>query len=108
MWPKIMSSKLIDRLFTVAIAVLTIMLTQGLITKRDYFTGIKKDIDARPTREQVNTQYSELKDYVDIQDENGQKALKQYIEESRVSEKNVMELIKSIDGNVKILMYRTK
>lgn len=108
MWPKFVNSKWFERLFTVALAVLTIALTQGWISRREYNAKLKKDFDARPTTEQVNTQVNDLRLYVNKQDENIINSLNQHIVESANSDQNMMELIKSIDNKVNVLLSRTK
>jgi len=107
-WPKFFDSKWFERLFTVALAVLTLLLTQSIITKREYNNSLRKEFDARPTKVEVNQQVSTLQDYVDKQDENLYNSLNQHIQESNRTQENMANWMRSIDSKLNTLLSREK
>lgn len=107
-WPKFFDTKWFDRLFTVCLAVLVLLLTQGIISRREYNTRLKIQFDDRPTKTEVNSQVSSLQNYVDKQDDNIKNSLIQHIEEDKKSTENLKEWMRSIDGKLNIIINREK
>lgn len=107
MWSKFFSSKWFERLFTVALAVLTIAITQSWISRKEYNAKLKQDFENRPTTEQVSVKYNDLKIYVDKQDDHMVNALNQHIVESNKTDQYILEMIKSMDGKINVLLSRT-
>ncbi len=93
MFEKIINSKLFQYIMTVTIAILTVILTQGLTNKREITKGIKDEMNKKAPYE-----------YVDKQDANITNSLEQHIRESNETDRVTMELIRSIDSNVKVLL----
>jgi hypothetical protein len=109
MWLKnFINSKLFDRLFNIAMSILVVVLAQSIISHRESLLNIKNEFEKRPTIDQVDLRFKEERIYVDKQDINLNNILQQHIEESNRTSNQMMELIKSVDGNVKILLNKSK
>ncbi len=107
MWPKFFKSKFFDVLAGLAITILTVLLTQSLIAGRDYKKKVRDDIDSKASIQQVQTQKQDIINYVDQQDKNVDEKLEQHMQESRETDAREMELIKSMDRKIDILLNRT-
>ncbi len=97
MGERIWNSKLFQWFMGVVASVIIVILTQSLISKREYNQNIKADMDKKASI-----------DYVDKQDIQIKGTLQQHISESDKQMDAQTELIKSIDGNVKILLNKMK
>lgn len=95
MWPKILNSKLFASLLTITITVITTITVQGFVSKNRYKEIIKDDLEKKASIE-----------YVDKQDAHISSSLNQHIVESKETDEKVMELIKSIDNKLNILITR--
>ena len=104
MWFKIFNSKLFQILISVAGSFLLLILTQRFATGREYAKSIKEEFDKRPTTEEVNLKFSEVKSYIDKQDENLINYINQHIIESNKTDQTLMNYIKSMDGKIDILL----
>ena len=107
-WPKFFDSKWFERIFTISLAVIIILLTQSIISKREYDVNFKKQFDEKATKVEVTEKVGDLKSYVDNQDENLKSTLQQHIEESNRTNQNMTEWMKSIDGKLNIILTREK
>src|SRR5512133_2065494 len=93
MFEKIINSKLFQYIMTITIAILTVILTQGLVAKRDVAKSIKDEIARKATYE-----------YVDTQDNNITKSVQQHIEDDRAKDGTMIKLIESMDRKIDILI----
>lgn len=87
-------------IISVCVSIIIFLLTQKLIMEKEE-NKQKKQEDERITHElNIRPTYK----YVDDQDDKIMDALKQHTEDSAETNKRLVELIKSVDGNVKILL----
>lgn len=82
---------------TVTIAILTVILTQGLVARREVTKSVKDEIAKKAPYE-----------YVDTQDKNITSSLQQHVEESNRQDEAVMSLIQSMDHKIDILLTNRK
>jgi len=87
-------------IISVCVSIIIFLLTQKLIMEKEE-NKQKKQEDERITHE-LNIRHTYK--YVDDQDDKIMDALKQHTEDSAETNKRLVELIKSVDGNVKILL----
>ena len=66
MFEKVINSKLFQYIMTVTIAILTVILTQGLVAKREVAKSVKEEISKKATIEYVDTQDNAIKESVSI------------------------------------------
>jgi len=81
----------------VVASVIIVIITMGINVKSNYNKSIKIEIDKKASIEYVKEQDTQIRDN-----------LKQHIQESDKQIQAQTELIKSIDGNVKILINKIK
>ena len=103
MWPKFLNSKLFTILISATISIILFFLTQRYIIERQEENNlrqkednIKIEFEKRPTF-----------DYVDKQDLNIINSLKQHMIESEQTDNKQMELIKSMDRKIDILLSKS-
>jgi len=97
MWPKIRDSKVFEWIMTITIAIMTVLLTQNIISRREGLSNVKQEFAIRPTYQ-----------YVDSQDDNIEKKFEQYKIEAAKTDETLMQYIKSMDGKIDILINRIK
>ena len=97
MFEKVINSKLFQYIMTVTIAILTVILTQGLVAKREVAKSVKEEIAKKATYE-----------YVDIQDKNITNSLQQHILEAKRQDEAMMSLFESMDHKIDILLTNRK
>ena len=92
-----------------------VVLAQGLRANYEDNVTLKAEFDKRPTNDQVNMRFDQVdkkiadeRAYVDAQVYQIMRYLEQHAEETHRSAQAQMELTKSLDGNVKILINRLK
>lgn len=109
MWPKsFWETKIVDNGFKLALALITIIVTQSWTARVQYNNQLKEDLAKRPTTEYVTTQIQQVKDQLVQGDTNVANALKQHIEESTKTDEMQTKLLQSVDNKVNILLSRTK
>lgn len=97
MGERIWNSKLFQWFMGVVASVIIVIITTSVSAKREYNKSIKTEIDKKASLEYVKEQDTQIRDN-----------LKQHIQESDKQIQAQTELIKSIDGNVKILINKIK
>ena len=97
MWPKVRDSKIFEWIMTITIAIVTVLLTQSIISRNEGVANIKKEFSVRPTFE-----------YVDKQDNNLNDKFEQYKTESAKQDVTLMKYMESMDGKIDILINRLK
>jgi hypothetical protein len=97
MGERIWNSKLFQWFMGVVASVIIVIITMGINAKSNYNKSIKIEIDKKASIEYVKEQDTQIRDN-----------LKQHIQESDKQIQAQTELIKSIDGNVKILINKIK
>jgi chorismate synthase len=97
MGERIWNSKLFQWFMGVVASVIIVIITMGINVKSNYNKSIKIEIDKKASIEYVKEQDTQIRDN-----------LKQHIQESDKQIQAQTELIKSIDGNVKILINKIK
>lgn len=108
MFKNLWNSKLFQILVSATLSVLLVFLSQGLKNGHDDAVVLKAEFDKRPTSEQVNRKFEEQRLYIDTQDEHNMDALRQHIEESNRTAKAQVDLFKSMDRKLNILINRDK
>jgi hypothetical protein len=97
MWPKFVNSKWFTALLTSIVSIMTTIAVLSFNSTQISKNNIKDQFDKKAD-----------KTYVDSQDANITRAMNQHIDESEKQNAAQMELIKSIDGNVKILLNKQR
>lgn len=97
MFEKIINSKLFQYIMTVTIAILTVILTQGLVARRELAKSVKEEIANKATYEYVNRQDAGIKSEIES-----------HIVESTKTDAATMELIKSMDHKIDILLSKNR
>lgn len=97
MWPKFIQSKWFERLFTASISIIGITITLGVSGMRDSKASLRKELNTKATIE-----------YVDKQDASTMKALETHSRETEKQSDALMEMIKSMDHKIDILITDKK
>lgn len=95
MWLRFVNSKWFERLFTAAIAIIAVLLTQKIVSGREQGSSIQNQLSIRPTYDYVNQQDKNIINYVD-----------QHVDESTKANDVLMGYIKSMDGKIDILLNK--
>ena len=95
-------------LVQVVMAFIAAIFAFQFMLKRDSKTNIATSIDKKADKEYVDQQDATIKDYVDKQNLNVVDYIKQHTDESKQSDQMMLEYIKSVNENVKILLGRQK
>jgi|WetSurMetagenome_2_1015567.scaffolds.fasta_scaffold00157_36 hypothetical protein len=97
MWPKLWNSKLFQILLSAVASIILVFLAQDLVSTREDAATLKAEFEKRPTYE-----------YVDKQDEQTLNYVKQHVEESNRANQTQLDLIRSIDSKINILLNKSK
>lgn len=100
------NTKWFNRLVGPAIGIIGILIAQWLISGREANANLRNEFEKRPTIEQVEIRFSGMKDYVDKGDENNEKKLDQFREETNKTNSIFLEYLKSIASDVREIKKR--
>lgn len=97
MWTKFLNSKWFEILSSSVIAIVVVFLAQSLTNTSNSKMNVENELKTKATY-----------DYVDKQDADVIRIVQQHMRESARTDTQQMELIKSIDTKINILIQRSK
>jgi len=100
------NTKWFNTLLGSAIGIIGLLITQRFVSGREADANLKKEFEKRPTIEQVEIRFSGMKDYVDKGDENNEKKLDQYKDESSKTDAIFLRYLESIAADVREIKKR--
>ena len=103
-----LKKKWVEWLCSFTIAVIAVVLTNSLMIKREYKSAIVKSLEQKANKDYVDSQDLNIMKYIDKQDENTTNYIKQHAVESEQANQKTMELIKSMDSKLNILLNRQR
>ena len=105
---EVVNSKLFGYIVSITTSVIMVFFVESVTGRRESEKSIRSQFSERPTSEQVNLKFAEVKSYIDKQDENIMKILLQHIEESDKQNEVMMNYVVSIDRKIDILITLNK
>jgi succinate dehydrogenase flavin-adding protein (antitoxin of CptAB toxin-antitoxin module) len=105
---EVVNSKLFGYIVSITTSVIMVFFVESVTGRRESEKSIRSQFSERPTSEQVNLKFAEVKSYIDKQDENIMKLLLQHIEESDKQNEVMMNYVVSIDRKIDILITLNK
>ena len=108
MLKNVWNSKLFQILVSATLSIVIVFLSQGLKNGREDAMILKAEFDKRPTTGEVNLRFDQTKVYIDERDAQIMRSIDQHSEESIRASKAQLDLIKSMDRKINILINHLK
>lgn len=105
---ELLKKKWVEWLVSIAIVLITAVLYDHFTVRRETNSSIIKSIDQKADKVYVDQQDQRIEDYINKQDENSMTYIKQHAIESEQANQRTIELIKSMDAKLNILLNRQK